>query len=164
MAKGKWAQGITPKQFQWIINDQLAICERPGGYGQNHRRVRRQEEIIWIRENNFSFIVSLIPSNHNLHTYEELGMPWRHWPFAPMIDMEVYLPQFYTELAKLLAAKKRLLLHLEEVGDRIGGFIGGYLRWTGMVPVTFEAITVVERLMGHQLGPAGREILSLIHI
>ena len=40
--KGKWAQGIKPRNFAWIIRDRLAICERPGGYGVNHRRVRRQ--------------------------------------------------------------------------------------------------------------------------
>ncbi len=49
--RGKWALGITPRNFTWIMKDKLAICERPGGYGDNHRRVRRQEEIIWLREN-----------------------------------------------------------------------------------------------------------------
>ena len=44
--RGKWALGIQPRNFTWIIKDRLAICERPGGYGVNHRRVRRQEEII----------------------------------------------------------------------------------------------------------------------
>ena len=46
MAKGKWAQGIQPRQFSWVIKEQLAVCERPGGYGTNHRRVRRQEEVL----------------------------------------------------------------------------------------------------------------------
>ena len=36
--KGKWAQGIKPRNFAWVITDQLAVCERPGGYGANHRR------------------------------------------------------------------------------------------------------------------------------
>jgi len=160
MAKGKWAQGITPRQFSWIIHDQLAICERPGGYGANHRRVRRQEEVIWIRENGFAFVVSLIPSDHNLHSYDELGMPWKHWPFAPTLSMEVALPQVYTELATLLGSGKMLILHMEEVGDRLAGFIAGYLRWTGMVPVAFEAITIVERILGRQMGPIGRSIVT----
>ena len=30
----------------------------PGGYARNHRRVRRQEEIIWIREQGFTRVVS----------------------------------------------------------------------------------------------------------
>mgnify|MGYP006157374857 CR=1 FL=1 len=36
--RGKWALGITPRNFTWVIKDCLAICERPGGYGDNHRR------------------------------------------------------------------------------------------------------------------------------
>jgi hypothetical protein len=160
MAKGKWAQGIRPRQFHWVIQDKLAIRARPGGYGTNHRRVRRQEEVIWIRENAFSFVVSLIPSDHNLHSYDELGMPWKHWPFAPTVNLDTALPQIYTELSNLLNAGKSLLVHLEEVGDRMAGFIAGYLRWTEMVPVTFEAITVVERILGRQMGPNGRQIVT----
>jgi hypothetical protein len=160
MAKGKWAQGIPPRGFQWIIEDQLAICERPGGYGTNHRRVRRQEEVIWIRENDFSFVVSLIPSDHNLHSYDELGMPWRHWPFSPSLDLEVALPQIYGEMQTLLADQRRLLLHMEEVGDRIIGLMAGYLRWTGLVPETSDAIMVMERIIGRQMGPPGRRIVT----
>ena len=52
--KGKWAQGIEPRNFRWVIKGSLAVCERPGGYGPNHRRVRRQEEIIWVREQGFA--------------------------------------------------------------------------------------------------------------
>ncbi|MEM9135499.1 MAG: hypothetical protein AAF962_26970 [Actinomycetota bacterium] len=160
MAKGKWAQGIQPRQFSWVIKEQLAVCERPGGYGTNHRRVRRQEEVIWIRENNFSFVISLIPSDHNLHSYDELGMPWKHWPFAPSLNLETALPQVYAELTSLLGSGKKLLMHMEEVGDRMAGFLAGYLRWSGMVPVTFEAIVVVERILGRQMGPTGRNIVT----
>jgi hypothetical protein len=160
MAKGKWAQGIQPRQFDWIIADQLAICERPGGYGVNHRRVRRQEEVIWIRENGFAFVISLITSDHNLHSYDELGMPWKHWPFAPSLPLETALPQIYGELNTLLGSGKKLLLHMEEVSDRLAGLVAGYLRWTEMVPVTFEAITVVERILGRQMGPTGRAIVT----
>ena len=32
--KGKWAQGIEPRNFAWIIKDQLAVSERPGGYAR----------------------------------------------------------------------------------------------------------------------------------
>ena len=28
--RGKWAQGIQPRNFAWIIKDHLAVCERPG--------------------------------------------------------------------------------------------------------------------------------------
>ncbi len=160
MAKGKWAQGIKPRAFHWVIQDQLAICERPGGYGANHRRVRRQEEVIWVRENNFAFVVSLIPSDHNLHSYDEQGMPWKHWPFSPSLDLDTALPQLYGELQTLLGDGKRLLLHMEEVGDRLAGLMAGYLRYTGMVPVTFDAIMVMERILSRQMGPNGRSIVT----
>ena len=72
--KGKWAQGIKPRNFAWVIKDRLAVCERPGGYGANHRQVRRQEEIIWIREQGFTTVISVIPAPHNLHNYDELDV------------------------------------------------------------------------------------------
>ena len=80
--KGKWAQGIQPRNFAWVMKGKLAVCERPGGYGANHRRVRRQEEIIWIREQGFTCVVSIIPAPHNLHNYTELDVTWRHRPFG----------------------------------------------------------------------------------
>jgi len=65
--KNRWAQGIEPRNFTWVLKDQLAVSERPGGYSRNHRRVRRQEEILWLRQESFSRIVSLLPSSHNLY-------------------------------------------------------------------------------------------------
>ncbi|HJM27265.1 MAG TPA: hypothetical protein QGF11_04790, partial [Acidimicrobiales bacterium] len=84
--RGKWAKGIVPTAFAWIIQDQIAVCERPGGFGTSHRRVRRQEEIIWIRENNFDTVVSLLASDHNLHNYDELDVAWVQLPFSGADD------------------------------------------------------------------------------
>ncbi len=160
MAKGKWAQGIKPRHFYWIIEGQLAVCERPGGYGTNHRKVRRQEEIIWIRENDFDFVISLIPSNHNLHNYDELGVAWKHWPLAPTVDRNAALATIYPELRRLLQSGGTLLLHAEELGDRLAGLLAGYLRWSGMVPETTRAIVVIERILGRQMGPEGRAFVA----
>lgn len=160
MAKGKWAQGIKPRHFRWIIAEKLAVCERPGGYGDSHRRVRRQEEIIWIRENRFSYVVSLITSDHNLHSYDEFGMPWQHWPFSSTADTDIALTQIYRELERLLGAGNTLLLHGEEINDRLAGIIGGYLRFTSMVGNATEAIVIAETLFERQLGPEGRELIA----
>ena len=59
--KGKWAAGIPPRNFTWVIKDHLAVSERPGGFSVNHRRVRRQEEIIWLRVQGFGRVISLLP-------------------------------------------------------------------------------------------------------
>ncbi|CAN5232159.1 hypothetical protein BH18ACT4_BH18ACT4_12750 [soil metagenome] len=158
--KGKWAQGIRPRNFAWVIKDHLAVCERPGGYGANHRRVRRQEEIIWIREQGFTCVVSLIPSPYNLHNYDELGVVWLHRPLAPHDDPRTWLGAFYPDLQQMLEEGGKVLLHQEELGDRVSGLIGGYLLWSGLVPTGPQAISVVERLVHRQLGPLGRQMVA----
>ena len=161
MVKGKWAQGIKPRNFAWVIQERLAVCERPGGYGQNHRRVRRQEEIIWIREQGFDRVISLIPSPHNLHNYDELGLPWIHRPFGPHDDPREILSEVYPEIRDLLAAQQKLLVHEEQLGDRLSGLVAGYLLWSGMVPQGPQAITITEQILQRQLGAQGRQLVAL---
>ena len=158
--RGRWALGITPRNFTWILKDKLAICERPGGYGENHRRVRRQEEIIWIRENGFGCVISIIPAPHNLHNYDELGVTSRHRPFNGE-ELEPWLKAFFKELNELLKSNVKVIVHGEEVGDRIVGIMGGYIRWAGLVDDDTQAITVTERLAGRQLDPFARNVILL---
>ncbi len=159
--KGKWAQGITPRNFCWVIKDRLAVCERPGGYGQNHRRVRRQEEIIWIREQGFTCVVSLLPSPHNLHNYDELGVTWLHRPFSMGENVRSTLEAFYPELRDLLRNNGKLVLHRAELGDPIVGLVAGYLVWSSMVPEGPRAISIIEQITQRQLGAQGRQIVAL---
>jgi len=161
--RGKWALGITPRNFTWVIKDKLAICERPGGYGDNHRRVRRQEEIIWLRENNFDLVISLIAAPHNLHAYEELNMPYRHRPLSGADDTDSFLRDFYRELHELVSGDSRVVLHTEEVGDRIMGIVGGYIRWSGLVEDPSQAIIITERIGGRQLDTWARELILGVH-
>ena len=159
--KGKWAQGIEPRNFRWVMKDALAVCERPGGYGANHRRVRRQEEIIWVREQGFSPVISIVPSPANLHNYDELGVTWQHRPFGNHDDAAPYLLSFFPELRDLLAAKNKVLIHGEELGDRLSGIIAGYLVWSELLPTGPKAISLTERLLARQLGPVGRELVTV---
>ena len=159
--KGKWAQGIQPRNFAWILKDKLAVCERPGGYGANHRRVRRQEEIIWIREQGFTCVVTLIPSPHNLHNYDELGVTWRHLPFGPHEEPRAVAETLYPDLAGMLAAGGKVLVHQDELNDRVAGLMGGYLLWSEVVPMAPQATSVVERLLSRQMGPFGRDLVAL---
>jgi hypothetical protein len=159
--RGKWAQGIQPRHFAWVIKDRLAVCERPGGYGTNHRRVRRQEEIIWLREQGFGMVVSLIPSPHNLHNYDELGLAYRHHPFGVQDDARRLLTDLYPTLRGFLKDGTKVIVHADDVGDRVAGALGGYLRWTGMVPEPPKAVAVIETIVGRQLGPLGRSLVAL---
>jgi hypothetical protein len=159
--KGKWAQGIQPRNFSWVIKDKLAICERPGGYAANHRRVRRQEEIIWIREQGFGCVISLIPTPHNLHNYDELGVKYLHRPFSPVDDPREVLGALYPELRGLLVAGTKVIMHIEEVSDRLAGVVGGYIRWSGLVTDAPTAIAVTEKLTNRQLEPLARSFITL---
>lgn len=159
-AKGKWAQGIMPRDFAWIMKNRLAVSERPGGYGSNHRRVRRQEEIIWVREQGFNCVISVSPAPHNLHNYDEYGVNWRHRPFAADDNPTPWLAYFYPELRELLDQGQKLLLHRDELGDPVCGLVTGYLVWSRLVPETYEAVTLIESMVGRQLGPYGREIVE----
>ena len=159
--KGKWAAGIAPRNFAWIIKDRLAISERPGGYARSHRPVRRQEEIIWIREQGFTRVISLLSSPHNLHAYDELGVVWEHIPLPLHDDPRLVLRGLYPKLADWTAAGERILVHQEELSDRLQGVVAGYLVYAGLVPSSAHAISIVEQINQRQMGPPGRELVAM---
>lgn len=143
------------------MKDRFAVAERPGGYGANHRRVRRQEEIIWVREQGFTCVVSIIPAPHNLHNYDDLGVTWRHRGFDNAEDPSAYLRTFYPELQEMLGAGEKILLHADNLDDVVCGIVTGYLVWSGMVPRRPEAVSLIERMVKRQLGPYGRELVDV---
>ncbi len=159
--RGKWAAGIEPRNFAWVIKDKLAVSERPGGYSRNHRKVRRQEEIIWLREQGFTRVVSLLASPHNLHAYEELGLQAAHFPFSPQADPRDVLPDLFENIRTWANTGEQVLLHMEELGDRLMGVVAGYLLWSKMLTSGPQAITVVEQLVHKQMGPSGRELVAV---
>ena len=159
--RGKWERGIEPRNFAWVIRDQLAVSERPGGYARNHRKVRRHEEILWLRNQGFTRIVSLLPSPHNLHAYDEHGATWSHFPFGPAADSRATLGELYPQMQAWLAAGERILVHQEELSDRVMGVVAGYLVVTGLIESGPEAVMVVEQILHRQMGPGGRELVAL---
>jgi hypothetical protein len=105
--------------------------------------------------------VTLIPSPHNLHNYDELGVTWRHLPFGPHDDARAIAETLYPELGNMLAAGGKVLVHQDELSDRVAGLMGGYLLWSGVVPLAPQATSVVERLLSRQMGPLGRDLVAL---
>ncbi len=160
--RGKWAQGIKPRHFTWILKDQLAVCERLGGKGSSHRPVRRQEEIVWVLNNNIDLTISLIPGNHNLSAYKELGLAHRHWPVSDDQDPTIYLPPIYEQMGIAIEHNKTMLMHRLSLGDTVTGFIGGFLIWGGYLEGPTETIVMVERLFSRQVGSRGRATIQAI--
>ncbi len=160
--RGRWAQGLQPRYFTWVIKDRLGAGERPGGFARNHRKVRRQEELIWLSVNGFTHIVSLLDSPHNLHAYDEANLPYVHVPLGPHDELAPRLQAIYSTLAKLLEdPAEKVYMHNEEFGDRIIGAIAGYLLYAGIVENGPHAISIVEKLTSRSLDAEGREIVAV---
>lgn len=158
--KGKWAQGLQPRAFIWVVTERLAASERPGGYARNHRKVRRDEELIWLRQQGFTHVLSLLDSPHNLAAYEEAGIPYAHVPLGRPGHEDENLSEIYEVLKGWFAdPDEKVLMHHEEFGDRLAGVIGGFLLSAGFIEGEPTAVALAERLTGRQLGPAGRAIV-----
>ncbi len=160
--RGKWAQGIQPRDFLWILKDQLAVCERLGGKGSSHRPIRRQEEIVWVLNSNIDLTISLIPGTHNLEAYKKLGLPHRHWPVGDGEDPTVYLPRIYEQMGIAIDNNKTMLMHRISLDDTVMGFFGGFLLWGGYLENATDTTVMVERLFSKQVGSKGRRIINTI--
>ena len=67
--------GLKPRGFTWVIADRLAVSERIGGYGFQHRKIRREEEISWLkRDAGMTSVITLLPGNQNLQAYRDAGL------------------------------------------------------------------------------------------
>src|SRR5207302_1137668 len=86
-----------------------------------------RKSFIGIREQGFDRVVSLLASPHNLHAYEELGVPFEHFPLPPTADARAVLGELYPAMRGWLGAGEKVLVHQEELGDRVQGVMAGYL-------------------------------------
>jgi hypothetical protein len=160
--KGKWASGIPPRNFTWVMKDHLAISERPGGFSPNHRKVRRQEEIIWLRVQGFGRIISLLPSPHNLAAYDVEGLAYAHYPLPKLGDPKLILTGCFKDIDDSLGAGLRILVHQDELGDRVMGVVAGYLIWSKRIHNQPQAVALLEHVCGHAMGEPGRQLLAAL--
>jgi hypothetical protein len=152
--------GLKPRGFTWVITDRLAVSERVGGSGFQHRRVRREEEITWlVEEAGINVVVSLLPGNQNLLAYREAGIATYSVPVGPdLTGREV--EDFFKTLSKATAqGSARVLVHREVIDDTVGGLLGGFLVVSGLVTDPILALAVIQQILGRALGPEGRSLI-----
>jgi hypothetical protein len=160
--KGRWAQGLEPRFFCWIIKGRLAASERPGGFARNHRKVRRQEELIWLAAQGFTHVLSLLDSPHNLHAYDEAHIAYEQLPVGRFDELPEQLGRIYARLQVWMDdPTERILVHHEEFGDKLMGVLAGYLLYAGLMTEGPDAVLVVERLTGREIGREGRELVAI---
>lgn len=157
---GRMVAGLKPRGFTWVITDRLAVSDRVGGSGFQHRRVRREEEITWlVEEAQINTIVSMLGGNQNLAAYRQAGIATYSVPLSgPLTEQDV--GRFFATLDQALARNHaRVLIHRETIDDTIGGLLGGYLVNSGLVEDPILALALIQQILGRALGPEGRSLI-----
>ena len=157
--RGKWAAGIEPRNFTWVFAGRLAVSERPGGATLVHRRVRRDEEILWLQRNGFTRIISILPAMQNVQSYADHGIATGHYAIVHGPKQREILLACYEDLEASLNSDAVVLLHGDEVSDRLLGLVAGYLVWSGKVASPTTAIALTEQRFKSSIGTDGRSLV-----
>ena len=146
--------GLKPNDFNWIIEGKLAVSECIGGAGLTPRKIRREEEIQWIKSQGINAIFSLLDSDFNLKNYQEVGFRTYHYPLADEIPMEsIYI--IFDAIKEALSDKDRkLLIHREYLDEEVPGILAGYLIYSKLLDDPILARTILERILGKPLSPS----------
>jgi hypothetical protein len=150
--------GLEPRAFTWVISGRLAVSERIGGYGFQHRRVRREEEITWIRRAGVNTVLSLLEGNQNVAAYESAGIR-AHTAALVELDRESVEPVFKAIASLLTDPKVVLLIHRDIIDDAVAGVLAGYLVYSGRVTDPIMATAIVQEILGRPLGPEARSLI-----
>lgn len=152
--------GLKPRGFTWVIANRLAVSERIGGHGFQHRRVRREEEINWlVREAGITCVVTLLGGNQNLAAYEAAGLETHTVPISAEPGRINPSPLFETLDELLDNPNARVLVHREIIDDILAGLLGGYLVASGLVKDPILAAALIQEILGRALGPEGRSLI-----
>lgn len=152
--------GLKPRAFTWVIADRLAVSERIGGYGFQHRRVRREEEINWlVHEAKITHVVTLLAGNQNLQAYGAAGLESHSVPIPAEVSRgdAARLYEVLDRLLKQPAA--RVLVHREIIDDTVAGLLGGYLIASKLLDDRILAAAIIQEILGRPLGPEGRALI-----
>jgi hypothetical protein len=152
--------GLKPRGFTWVIADRLAVSERIGGSGFQHRKIRREEEISWLkRDAGITSVITLLPGNQNLQAYRDAGLSVNQVGVSA-VPTKVEADRVFKALHKALGEEgARVLLHREVIDDNLGGILAGYLVWSGMVAQPIMAVALVQEILKRPLGPEGRSLV-----
>jgi hypothetical protein len=140
----------------------MAVSERVGGYGFQHRRVRREEEIIWLKEQGINTVLSFLPSNQNSAAYEGAG-------FRVLAHTVEGFPEEGEEVAAIFAAMDAalappgasVLIHRDTIDDTMSGILAGYLVHSRLVDDPIIATSVIQEIVGRPMGPEGRSLIPI---
>ncbi len=155
----KKATGLEPRGFRWVITDRLAVSERVGGYGFQHRKVRREEEIIWLKDHGINSVVSLLGTSQNSFAYEGAGLSFASLEVETDPEPEDAAPVFDVRAEALTPPDAVVLVHRDTIDDPPAGLLAGYLIYSNMLDDPIVATDVIQRILGRAIGPEGRRLI-----
>ena len=145
--------GLKPNDFHWIIEGRLAVSECIGGGGLTPRKIRREEEVQWLKSQGINSIFSLLDSDFNLKNYQEVGFRTYHFPLGQEIDKDS-LKIIFEAIKEALSDKDRkLLIHREILDEEIPGILAGYLIYSKLLKDPILARTILEKILEKPLSP-----------
>ena len=151
--------GLEPRGFRWVIAGKLAMSERIGGHGFQHRRVRREEEITWLKDQGVNAGLTFLPSNQNHAAYEAAGFSVYHRVIEAELEDEEVTEVFELFDEALDPHGASLLVHRDLIDDVLVGLLGGYLVHGGLIDDPIIATSVIQEIAGRPLGPEGRRLI-----
>ena len=155
----KKSTGLEPRNFRWVIKGRLATSERIGGYGFQHRRVRREEEIFWLQDHGINSILSLLPAKASTSAFDAVGIRLSWCRVADDIGPEDMRPVFDALASSLEPPNAVVLVHRDTIDDTLAGILAGYLIDTRMVDDPIVATDVIQQILGRAIGPEGRRLI-----
>jgi hypothetical protein len=151
--------GLEPRGFKWVIAGKLAVSERIGGHGFQHRRVRREEEIIWLTDQGINAVFSLLPGNQNQAAYESSGFSYFNHPIVAEVEVDE-AHTIFKELEGMMSIDGvSVLVHRDLIDDTVVGLLGGYLVHAGLIKDPIVATSIIQEITGRPLGPEGRRLI-----
>jgi hypothetical protein len=151
--------GLKPNEFYWVIQDKLALSECIGGRGMTPRKIRREEEIQWLKSVGVNSIFSLLETDFNLISYQEVGFRTYHFPLSDDIQENALQTIFSAIKEALDDPEIKLLIHKEYVDERIPGILAGYLIFSDLLQDSVFARTIMEEILGRPLSPQAIELI-----
>lgn len=154
--------GLEPRGFRWVIAGRLAVSERIGGSGFQHRRVRREEEIAWLKEQGINTVLTLLPAGQNKAAYEEAEFRVVvHTVEESPADIEDVAAIFEAMDEALNVRGASVLFHRDTIDETVSGLLAGYLVHSGLVDDPIVATSVIQEILGRPLGPEGRSLIPV---
>jgi hypothetical protein len=150
--------GLEPRDFTWVISGRLAVSERIGGYGFQHRRVRREEEIAWLAGRGVTTVVSLLDGNQNIGSYQAANLAAFH---EPLSDIE---PETVSRILRRIRdilddPAAVLLIHRDTIDDPVAGLLAAYLVFADLIDDPIVATAAIQEILRRPLGPQARSMI-----